>query len=322
MIVKNKIAIVTTYFGKLPNYFSLWLKSCCYNPSIDFFLFTDQRVQELPPNVTCVAMTLAKMKERATKVLGFDAVLSRPYKCCDYKPLYGLIFRDYLAAYDYWGHCDVDLIFGDLQKFFDENNLYDYDKFGMLGHLSLFKNTDCVNHSFMLPKGCMDYRNVYTNEKNMAFDELAGVSTAMKEVGFKVFAKRVFADIATTYYRYRLINVYPLDNKPINYKYQTFYWQEGKAYHIYMKDGRLCKEEYLYIHFQKRPNYKIDSQLLSSDSFFITNHGFFSGALENLTESEIQVLNPYRGKLYEILENKCKLFKRRISGIIKRMLSN
>lgn len=322
MIAMNKIAIVTAYFGKLPNYFPLWLKSCSYNPTIDFFVFTDQEAKELPSNVRRINMTLAEMKERASKVLGFDAVLSRPYKCCDYKPLYGLIFRDYLSAYDYWGHCDVDLIFGDLQKFFNDNNLYAYDKFGMLGHLSLFRNTGSVNNSFMLPNGHMDYRNVYTNEKSMAFDELAGVSTSMKESGFKVFTKRIFADIATTYHRYRLIDVYPLDCKPINYQHQTFYWQNGKTYHIYKKDGRLCQEEYLYIHFQKRPNYKIDSQLLSSDSFFITNHGFFSGTLENLTESEIQVLNPYRGKLYEMLENKCKLFKRRISGIIKRMLSN
>lgn len=37
----NRIGIVGIYFGKLPNYFSLWVKSCSANHSIDFHVITD-----------------------------------------------------------------------------------------------------------------------------------------------------------------------------------------------------------------------------------------------------------------------------------------
>ena len=90
-------------------------------------------------------MTLVKMKTLAQNVLGFDVCLDRPYKCCDFKPIYGLIFKEYVSEYEYWGHCDFDLIFGDLQSFFDRYDLYKYDRFIPLGHLSLYRNTDEVN---------------------------------------------------------------------------------------------------------------------------------------------------------------------------------
>lgn len=317
----NKIAIVVAYFGRFPNYFPLWLKSCSYNPTVDFWIFTDQDIHEHPSNVKCVKTNLLDVKNRATKVLGFEAALNRPYKCCDYKPLYGLMFADYLQSYDYWGHCDVDLIFGDLQKFFDDYNLYGYEKFGMLGHLSLFKNIDKVNKAYMLPNNHMNYRDVYTNEKNMLFDELLGISAIMKDDGFKVFTKRIFVDIATKYKRFRIGDVYPLDDKATNYKHQTFYWEKGKTYHIYLKEGKISKDEYLYIHFQKRPNYQIDRSLLSASSFFITNSGFVSGiSLNTLTKGDFQKLNPYFGRIYETIERTVKSFNRRVKGFLRRII--
>ena len=44
--MKNRIAFVIPYFGKLPDYFHLWLVSAKYNKDYDFFLFSD--VNELP----------------------------------------------------------------------------------------------------------------------------------------------------------------------------------------------------------------------------------------------------------------------------------
>ncbi len=255
--MKNRISVVVAYFGVFPKYFPLWLRSCEFNSTVDFFLVTDQKLGNLPSNVKCVKMSLMEMKKRASEVLGFEAALSRPYKCCDYKPIYGLLFKDLLGSYDYWGHCDIDVIFGDLQKFFDEYHLYDYEKFGMLGHLSLFKNTDRVNHAYLIPNNLADYRRVYTTEDNVAFDELCGISTIMMNHGFKVFLKRIFVDIAQMYHRYRMIEEYSLDVRAKNYEYQTFCWNNGKTYHVYMKNGVVCKDEYLYVHFKKRPNFRL-----------------------------------------------------------------
>ena len=44
-----------------------------------------------------------------------QVTLDRPYKLCDFKPAYGFIFGEYLKEYDYWGHCDIDIVWGDLR---------------------------------------------------------------------------------------------------------------------------------------------------------------------------------------------------------------
>lgn len=314
--MNNKISVVVAYFGKFPNYFPLWLKSCSYNKTIDFLLFTDQIFQNLPDNVICIPMTLEEMRQRATSVLGFEAALSRPYKCCDYKPIYGLIFADYLSKYDYWGHCDVDLIFGDLQFFFDKYKLYDYDKFGTLGHLSLFRNTPEVNNAYKIQGSLQDYKQVYTNEENTLFDELCGLSTMMIEKGYKVFKKRIFVDVATRYKRYRITDVYNLDIKPTNYPCQTFLWEKGKTYHVYYDKGNVKSEEYIYVHFQKRPNFEVNDHILASNKFYITNKGFVPFN-EEPTKKQILEVNPYRGCLYEKIERIYKEYKIRIKNRLK-----
>ena len=108
MLDSMKICVIGIYFGKLPQYFNLWLKSAEANSQIDFLIFTDCEYSPLPRNVRFVEMSLLDVKERADAVIGFDTELSKPYKCCDYRPCFGLMFSDYLKGYDYWGHCDFD----------------------------------------------------------------------------------------------------------------------------------------------------------------------------------------------------------------------
>lgn len=314
----NKIAIIVAYFGKFPNYFPLWLKSCGKNPTIDFIIVTDQELNVPYDNIIVINMRLSDLQKQATAVLGFEAALAHPYKCCDYRPLYGVLFADTLKGYDYWGHCDIDLIFGDLQYFFDKYYLYSYDKFGTLGHLALYKNSDKMNYSYKTIYENLDYRNVYTNEDNCMFDELSGIYRIHKHLNVRLFVKRIFVDIATIYKRYRIIEVYNLDDKPTNYPMQTFCWENGKAYHLYWSEHKLQKQEYIYIHFQKRPNYEIQQNLLEANKFYITNHGFFPAANKVLTCEDILKLNPYKGKMYEAIEGKCNLLSRRVKSFIKR----
>lgn len=316
--MKNKIAIIVTYFGKFPDYFPLWLKSCGRNPTIDFFVITDQDIKEPYSNVFVKNMTLEDMRNRASEVLGFNVKLSKPYKCCDYKPVYGLLFSDYLSQYDYWGHCDIDLIFGDLQQFFDEYDLYSYEKFGTLGHLSLYRNNDKMNNSFKNVCEGLDYRKVFATEGNCLFDELGGVYKIHKNLNIKLFTKRIFIDIATIYRRYRMIEVYDLDVPAQNYQVQTFCWNKGKIYHVYETNGDIHKQEYIYIHFQKRPNYSLPDGVLDADVFYITNHGFIAFDKKNLESKNILQMNPYSGKLYEYFEGRYNLFKRRLKNYLKR----
>ena len=112
-----RICIITVYIGKFPNYFNMWLESCRWNPQFDFLLVTDNHVESLPDNVKLLRTDLISLKNRLSVKLRSDIVLNSPYKLCDYKPSYGLMFEDELKGYDFWGHCDMDLIWGNLSKF-------------------------------------------------------------------------------------------------------------------------------------------------------------------------------------------------------------
>lgn len=316
--MKNKLCIIGVYFGKLPNYFSLWLKSAEKNPTIDFFVFTDQTLDNLPTNVQFIKMNLASMRSRATKLLGFEANLYKPYKCCDFKPIYGLIFADYIIDYDYWGHCDFDMIFGDLQYYFDLYNLYNYDRFLALGHLSMYKNTTEVNYRFKCNGNKQNYKTVFQSNVSYAFDEMNGMTALYLENNFDFFYKNIFADIACTYDRYRIIENYSIDEKPINYKHQVFCWENGKIYRYYYFNDNIQKEEKLYIHFKKRPNFVVDFNPEHISAFYITKFGFIQKN-EKTKLSDIKQLNPYKNKLYEKLERGKFLYDKYKSKIMRKI---
>ena len=313
----NKICVIGVYFGKFPNYFSLWLKSCAYNPNVDFLIFTDN---DLPSteNVKFYPMTLQEMQKRATAVLGFEASLGKPYKCCDYRVIYGLIFEEYLKGYEYWGHCDFDVIFGDLESFFEKFDLYKYDRFLALGHLSLYKNTKEVNERFKEEGVEPSYKDVYATDKGFAFDEINGMPSYYLKKGYPIFTKNIFSDISSLHHRYRRSEFYLLEKKPQNYKYQIFYWDKGRIYRAYFLKGNIYDEEYIYIHFRKRPNFTVEFDVDTVDSFYITNQGFIPKTGE-VNKEIIKKLNKYHGALYEGLEKFSFWWKRKWTGLMRRI---
>src|ERR1700683_3163711 len=97
---KLRIALVICYFGKEPWYFKFFAASCRNNPSIDFFLITDIDFGPgLPENIRIVKMTLSAVRKLASEKLGFDVPELRPYKLCDFKPAYGLIFSNLIEEH-------------------------------------------------------------------------------------------------------------------------------------------------------------------------------------------------------------------------------
>jgi len=110
----QKIVFIITYMGKYPWYFPYFLHSCRHNPTVDFLILSDNNTPnlELPPNVKIIRSSLEHFKTDAAKTLGFEVVAESGYKLCDFKPAYGYIFADYIKDYDFWGYCDVDVIFG------------------------------------------------------------------------------------------------------------------------------------------------------------------------------------------------------------------
>lgn len=292
------IAIISVYYGTLPPYYRLWLRSCELNPSIDFYFVTDIPITDLPKNVRIIKMSMPEFHALAEKKLDCNVRIDAPYKLCDYRPMFGLIFSDYLDGYDYWGHCDMDMIFGDLRSFFARYNLSEYNRFLHLGHLSLYRNTPECNRFFTLPGSkCGDWEYVVNTPRNCLFDEWSGIYGIFHENNLPMFEERIFADISMIYSRFRLAL-----NDP-NYDQQVFYWENGHVYRSYWTSGVEHREEFIYIHFKKRHFGREPFEAESVKSFFIGPSGFTKKDGPAKPEDVIRI-NPFNGEAYERRELK------------------
>lgn len=268
-----KIAIIIPYIGKFNNYFSLFLSSCEMNPFIDFLFFTDDLTyskNERSKNIRFIPSTFDSLKERAQSLFDFNIALNYPYKLCDFRPCYGLMFADYLEGYDYWGHCDTDMIFGDILSFLSEPMVNNYKRILRHGHLTLYHNDVVTNNVFK--EYCdikqKSYRDVFTDNNSFAFDE-AGGSTL---IWFANHAKELYDNLSI----FRNPSCYVKSFKyqkhseilPLRY----FYFDKGKLYDCYLKKGKEVKEEILYVHLFHRKMSVKDN--IDKTSFYIIPNEF------------------------------------------------
>ena len=233
------IAYIIPYFGKFPKYMKLWLMSAGCNPTVDFLIFTDDKTEyDYPENVKVTYMTFDDMKKKAQAIFDFEICLEKPYKLCDFKPSYGEIFADELKSYDFWGHCDVDLIWGNIRKFYTDEVLSEYERIGFNGHPNLYKNTPEVNARYRHISSKMEnYMQVYTTEKSYAFDE--------------PYMQSIYKELGVPVYSFNLS--WQTQEEKFKNKHQIFTWQDGVLLRWYVHEDKLYSEEMLYLHYWCRP---------------------------------------------------------------------
>ena len=135
------IRLVVPFFGPLPPHLPLVLRSMAANPDVSWLLMTDQRVTGAPPNVTVQMWSFEDLVTRIRDFFDFEVSLEEPYKLCDFRPAFGAIFAEELAGYDFWGHCDLDLIFGRIRDHLPAV-AFEADKVLFNGNFSLYRNTE------------------------------------------------------------------------------------------------------------------------------------------------------------------------------------
>ena len=299
---KYKKVLIIPYFGKFQNYFHLWLSSCSYNPDYDFFIYTDIDVSQIesPNNVKFIRCTLSEIRDKAISLLGFKAALDRSYKLCDYKPIYGALFYEDIKEYDFWGYCDIDLIFGNISRFLTDDIFDNYDKILTCGHFTLQRNTPQINFIF---KNDPDkyYKYVYSTNKSCLFDEglFTGALSIYKEKGVKsaiMYDKKfnineimysngiriyanfdIYADINIYYDNLRIVWGSEHSTKDIYNKKSIFIFDKGKIIRYYLKDNKINSKEYMYIHLQKR-FMKVNTT--NKSQFLILKHSFENKVIE------------------------------------------
>jgi hypothetical protein len=169
------IGLIACYLGPLPWYFGFFIHSCKYNPSVDFFILIDDTssMWTLPSNVHIIYQTKEDISILLTERLKLEISIHDGYKLCDFKPTYGIVFSDLLYKYDFWGHTDIDIIYGDIRHFITCDLLETFDLISvrpdwLTGCFLLYKNNDRLNTLFMHSK---DYKKVFTSAKHYCFDE-------------------------------------------------------------------------------------------------------------------------------------------------------
>jgi len=172
--LKNNICIINCFWGNWPNWFNFFKKSCEYNSQIDWLFFSDNKINFLNiNNIRFIPLTREKFNSLATHKLGFKVEIKKLYKVCDFKPAYGKIFEDYLSDYNFWGYCDIDLIFGKINHFIDNEILEKFDIISfyhrfLSGPLCLYRNIDKIN---LLYQRIPYYMPILKNPSCLSFDE-------------------------------------------------------------------------------------------------------------------------------------------------------
>ena len=118
-------------------------------------------------------MSIDDFKRRASKKLRLPVDFSEPYKINDFKPAYGVLFPEIIKGYDFWGHGDIDIIFGNIRNFMTAEILRTHDIIcvrhdHITGFFTLFRNCNKMN---TLYKSSKDYKKVFSSERHFCFDE-------------------------------------------------------------------------------------------------------------------------------------------------------
>ncbi len=170
----NRICVLIPYFGHWPTCLPLYLKSCTGNPGVDFVFLTDlDPPSNAPGNVRFMRISLSELCAQASRKLGFPFRFRHAYKLCDLRPAFGVIFDELIGPYDFWGHGDIDLVYGDLRRFFTDELLASYDILSareewLSGGLCLFRNAPAVKGLFREEPA---FAEILQDERHRCFDE-------------------------------------------------------------------------------------------------------------------------------------------------------
>lgn len=253
----KSIAILIDYFGSWPQWFPVFLSSCKFNSTVNWIIRTDCDIPEdAPPNVRLIRMEYGDYIRNVSRALGINFNPSSNYKICDIKPMYADMYSDDIKDFDYFGFGDLDVIYGDIRKFYTEDIL-SHDVISthatmLSGHLALFRNTEALRKAYTnIPR----WKEYMENPECTRFDEdifsclfvprdnttagdfptnlLPGLRECDRLPGLKVYFKEQYTTV-----------------------FHPMHWHDGVAEHPdvwFWKDGivtndRNAGHHYLYLH--------------------------------------------------------------------------
>lgn len=171
----KQLCLVSIFFGPIPKYFPYFLLSAKLNSEVDFIIFSDQYESITEDmNVKIIPFTFANLAQRVSDNIGMHCQITQAWKLCDIKPLFGLVFLDFLSPYDFWGFIDIDIVWGSVSEFVfpylnEGCDFYSSSPFWTSGHCSIMRNTDFCNK---LPLRNPHLSRILADNHYYAFEEV------------------------------------------------------------------------------------------------------------------------------------------------------
>lgn len=267
-----RIEIFAIYFGVLPEYFDFWLDGCKKNPRFNWNLIIDRPLATgyiLPENVRVIISSLVEIEDIFKKSIDPKIFIRTPYKLCDFRPAYSHLLEPFSIKCDYWGHTDLDMVYGDLSSFWTPEVLSKHEKIFSEGHLALYRNSPIVNAAYKMRGGELFWKEVFETEANIGFDEEHGINSIMQAQGIPLFdSRRIIADMLPKY------SSIVLNDRAMNKGCPIINRISGK---MYVRDAsRTAKNdtEVAYVHFQKRAMQKLADSVSAQGDYQVHEGGF------------------------------------------------
>ena len=291
---QKKIIFLMPYFGCFPEWFTFYLESCRWNPTIDWLFLTDCHIPEnTPANVRFIQISFEKYKQLVSKRLDIDFKPESPYKVCDIRPAFGHIHQEYIEGYDYFGFGDVDVIYGDLRAFYTDEvlnrNTISTHEDRVSGHLFLMKNNEKWINSF---RKIPNWQQCMSQSSYVGLDEgaFSKVLRGRKRIPYALYKLLGILDPYKRNHLFKEQFSTVLSGRPWldgTYNYpDRWFWNRGK---LTVESG----EELMYLHFMNwkstryqdglykdKPTWESLSQIVDpnvkdpSQGFCISRRGF------------------------------------------------
>lgn len=173
--------------GPLPKYFKIWLHTCKQNRSVSFLVVGSHVPKKSKiKNVKFIRMSFEDLKGAASSKIGINVNLKSKRKICDLKPAYGDIFDEHIREFDFWGYCDMDLVWGNLDKLTSEKVLRENDVVSVRGDrfisgaCSFFRNNRKMKKLY---KKSPSLKKVYSEKRMVSFSEAGNRKNYKKNIG-------------------------------------------------------------------------------------------------------------------------------------------
>lgn len=310
----KSILLIIPYFGKWPLWFDAYLSSVAANPSISWLCPTDCKIpKNHPENITFRSMSLSEINNFVNNIVEANVPLN-PRKFCDLKPAYAEIFATQVRGYDFWGFCDMDIVWGDIRKFITDDILNEYDiissrKENISGHFNLFRNTQQINSLY---KKLPNYKILFEAPEFKWTDEVILSNFIKTDPAFSIYQFKV-------YWPSILCNQEKGRDSHQEYYLDRWLWKDGKM--LELKNGNPVNEV-MYLHFinwKRTMRYCEVSYVDHPEQFYISYNGMHYKKHSNISIAFNWFTNLFDGYYIRLKQRKARANGRLIMNQLKKV---